>query len=92
MREVIDGVEVESYRCEDYPCCGHGPPPLGDSGGCPIRFVDGTERYDCTQCGRLMKVGAHSAICDDCRDSYARMDPEEREYRWMMQERYDDEW
>jgi len=51
--------------CEDYPCCGHGPEPLGDGGGCP----DEKGRYKCVLCGRLMAVGATSAICDRCKNS-----------------------
>jgi hypothetical protein len=50
-------------RCEDYPCCGHGPPPLGDGGGCPN--FDGT--YNCVTCGRKLEKGARSSICDPCR-------------------------
>jgi len=46
-------------RCEDYPCCGHGPPPLGDDGGCP----DEQGRFDCVLCGRKLAVGASSSIC-----------------------------
>ena len=46
--------------CEDYPCCGHGPPPLGDGGGCP----DEKGRFDCVLCGRKLPRGATSSICD----------------------------
>ncbi len=52
-------------QCEDYPCCGHGPPPLGDSGGCP----DEDGRFDCVTCGAKLPKGASSAICDSCRTS-----------------------
>ena len=31
--------------CEDYPCCGHGPPPMGDGGGCP----DSEGRFNCEE-------------------------------------------
>ncbi len=58
---------VVSTRCEDYPCCGHGPPPMGDGGGCPVRYEDGSERYACVSCGVLMRAGAPSAICGGCR-------------------------
>lgn len=50
-------------RCEDYPCCGHGPPPHGDGGGCP----DAEGRFDCVLCGRKLPRGATSAICTRCR-------------------------
>jgi len=50
-------------RCLDYPCCGHGPAPYGDGGGCP----DSEGRFQCVLCGTKMKRGATSAICDDCR-------------------------
>jgi len=49
-------------RCEDYPCCGHGPPPMGDGGGCP----DSDGRYDCVLCGAKLPVGASSSICGAC--------------------------
>lgn len=47
--------------CEDYPCCGHGPPP-GDGGGCP----DSSGRFNCTECGRKLAKGAASSICNKC--------------------------
>ena len=50
-------------RCEDYPCCGHGPAPLGDGGGCP----DASGRYNCVECGRKLAKGARSALCTGCR-------------------------
>ncbi len=56
-------------RCEDYPCCGHGPPPLGDDGGCP----DEQGRFDCVLCHKKMPKGAHSAICDKCRSRPANL-------------------
>lgn len=70
-------------RCEDYPCCGHGPPPMGDGGGCPDE--DGC--FDCCQCGGKMPKNAPSAICYDCRNAYSNMDQEEREYHDEMRER-----
>lgn len=73
--------EVVSTRCEDYPCCGHGPPPMGDGGGCPVRYIDGSERYRCTRCGRLMEEGASSAICTRC---------SERAYRRSWADEYGD--
>ena len=54
-------------RCEDYPCCGHGPPPMGDSGGCP----DERGRFACVECGRRMSPGASSSICQSCREARA---------------------
>ncbi len=48
-------------RCEDYPCCGHGPPPMGDGGGCP----DEEGRFNCVLCGRKLPRGASSAICGE---------------------------
>ena len=50
-------------RCEDFPCCGHGPAPYGDGGGCPNE----NGQFNCVTCGELMPKGAHSAICDECR-------------------------
>lgn len=59
-------------RCEDYPCCGHGPAPLGDGGGCP----DERGRFRCVLCGKRMRRGITSAICGACharaRRRYAR--------------------
>ena len=49
-------------RCEDYPCCGHGPPPLGDGGGCP----DAEGRFNCVLCGYKLAAGATSALCEAC--------------------------
>jgi hypothetical protein len=49
--------------CEDYPCCGHGPAPLGDSGGCP----DSEGRFNCVLCGVKLPRGNRSAICNGCR-------------------------
>ncbi len=60
-------------RCEDYPCCGHGPPPLGDDGGCP----DEDGRFDCVLCHTTLPKGAHSSICDGCRSNPSRMNPDE---------------
>ncbi len=52
-------------RCEDYPCCGHGPVPQGDGGGCP----DSIGRFNCTECGRLLPRKATSSICKKCQKS-----------------------
>ena len=49
--------------CEDYPCCGHGPAPYGDGGGCPDR----QGRFNCVSCGKKLPKGASSAICATCR-------------------------
>ena len=49
-------------RCEDYPCCGHGPPPLGDGGGCP----DERGRFRCLGCGEPQDPGGRSSYCPDC--------------------------
>ena len=49
-------------RCEDYPCCGHGPSPMGDGGGCP----DSEGRFDCVTCGKLLPKDAASSICGAC--------------------------
>jgi hypothetical protein len=56
-------------RCEDYPCCGHGPPPWGDGGGCP----DSEGRFQCVLCGSLMDSGARSAICGSCQSDPVKM-------------------
>lgn len=87
--EIID-IEVESTQCEDYPCCGHGPAPYGDDGGCPVMFTDGTMRYYCSaKCGKLLSTDATSSLCIDCTKSIYDADGE-GEYREMMQEEYDD--
>ena len=50
-------------KCEDYPCCGHGPTPYGDGGGCP----DAQGRFNCVGCGQKLVKGAPSALCISCR-------------------------
>lgn len=50
-------------RCEDYPCCGHGPAPYGDSGGCP----DSQGHFNCCECSVKLDRGAASAMCGACR-------------------------
>ncbi len=75
-------------RCEDYPCCGHGPPPLGDDGGCPDE--DGC--FDCVLCGQKLPKDNSKSVCNNCIQSRQDMDPEEREYRDLMQEEYDMRW
>ncbi len=55
-------------RCEDYPCCGHGPPPMGDGAGCP----DSEGRFNCCECGDKLERKATSAICSKCRGEYDR--------------------
>ncbi len=47
-------------RCEDYPCCGHGP--AGDGGACP----DSSGRFPCVECGKRMPKNASSSICAKC--------------------------
>ena len=54
-------------RCEDYPCCGHGPSPMGDGGGCP----DSEGRFNCVTCGKLLDKGAGSSICGTCQHQMA---------------------
>ena len=60
-------------RCEDYPCCGHGPPPLGDSGGCP----DEEGRFDCVLCSKKMERNVSSSICYDCQRNPRMMYPDD---------------
>ncbi len=55
--------------CEDYPCCGHGPPPQGDGGGCP--HADGS--FDCS-CGARLPVNSPSALCVRCRNEIGEYD------------------
>ncbi len=74
MEKELEAVRIVSSRCEDYPCCGHGPPPLGDSGGCPVKLenVDTGatwEQWPCASCGGLMPKGNRSAICNACGDA-----------------------
>lgn len=56
-------------RCEDYPCCGHGPLPHG---GCP----DAQGRFDCVECGGKLARGASSSLCQRC---YVRVLEDERD-------------
>lgn len=60
-------------RCEDYPCCGHGPAPLGDGGGCP----DESGRFRCLGCGgRYDAQASGSSYCLAClRDPQTFHDP-----------------
>jgi hypothetical protein len=63
---------IISDRCEDYPCCQHGPPPMGDGGGCPVILTDGVDEWQqwrCASCGTLMVKGYGSAICQTCADA-----------------------
>ncbi len=53
-------------RCEDYPCCGHGP--TGDGGACP----DKSGRFPCVECGKKLPRNASSSICVKCQRSMAR--------------------
>lgn len=57
-----------SKFCEDYPCCGHGPPPLGDGGGCPDEYG----RFKCVECGERMPADRTSALCHKCRSGILR--------------------
>jgi len=63
-------------RCEDYPCCGHGPAPYGDGGGCP----DEHGRFDCVECGAKLPRNAPSSICKRCQHERANMDDSDRDY------------
>jgi len=62
-------------RCEDYPCCGHGPAPLGDGGGCP----DEQGRFDCVTCGVTLPRTTGSSMCRSC---MTRMLREDDHYEW----------
>jgi hypothetical protein len=62
-------------RCEDYPCCGHGPPPLGDGGGCPEVKEDGSLSWPCAGCGVFMEVGRTTAFCDRCNERVRNGEP-----------------
>jgi hypothetical protein len=72
-------------KCEDYPCCGHGPAPLGDDGGCP----DEDGRFDCVLCHSKLPKNARSSICTTCHKRRANMDPGEREYQDMLDDQND---
>ncbi len=48
--------------CEDFPCCGHGPAPHGDGGGCP----DAEGRFNCAGCGRKLAKNSRSSLCSPC--------------------------
>jgi hypothetical protein len=62
---------------------------MGDGGGCPEIDSDGQERFDCVECGAQLPARAPSAICQRCRNEYANMDPEERDYADYMREQDD---
>jgi hypothetical protein len=64
-------------RCEDYPACGHGPPPMGDDGGCP----DELGRFDCVTCGAKLPRGNHSSICNRCLNRMEDYRDDERDPR-----------
>lgn len=52
-------------KCEDYPCCGHGPASTGgDGGGCP----DEDGRFNCVLCGVKLAKNAPSCICIECKE------------------------
>ena len=55
-------------KCEDYPCCGHGP--AGDGGACP----DKSGRFPCVECGARLPKSATSSICGKCQKRMARRD------------------
>lgn len=61
-------------KCEDYPCCGHGPEPIGDGGGCP----NSEGQFNCCECGATLPKKALSSICQKClkhmRDNYDDLD------------------
>lgn len=64
-------------RCEDYPCCGHGPTSSGgDGGGCP----DSSGRFACCECGGRLPRNSSSAMCSRCRHRRSRMTEEELEF------------
>ena len=52
-------------HCEDYPCCGHGPVPQGDGGGCP-RDTGAGQVWPCSSCGADLAIGASSSLCGGC--------------------------
>ena len=62
LRRIIEREPI--MACEDFPCCGHGPAPMGDGGGCP----DSEGRFDCTECGGRLARNAPSSICSRCRN------------------------
>ena len=61
-------------RCEDYPCCGHGPPPYGDSGGCP----DENGCFDCVLCHKTLPKGNTRSICNYCMKNRRYLDEMDR--------------
>lgn len=66
-------------RCEDYPCCGHGPAPYGDDGGCP----DAKGSFTCLLCGKRLAKDAPSAICA-VREAAAAEDVRGRLMGWVV--------
>lgn len=63
-------------RCEDYPCCGHGPAPLGDGGGCPNE--DGS--FNCCNCGKKLPRKSNSSLCSKCLRRSVVLDEPDYEY------------
>ena len=71
--------------CEDYPCCGHGPAPHGDGGGCP----DAQGRFKCVLCAGTMPARATSSICTRCQSDGTMMhEPGSPEWHDAMEEKY----
>jgi hypothetical protein len=66
---------------------------MGDGGGCPTIDDDGQTRWRCLECGDLMPPKAPSSICYDCRNRWANMEPEEREWEEQLREQREmDSW
>lgn len=61
-------------RCEDYPCCGHGP--AGDGGACP----DSKGRFPCVECGGPLPRNASSSICKRCLREMASRESDHDDY------------
>lgn len=64
-------VRIVRSSCEDFPCCGHGPPPMGDDGGCPVEYenVDTGEtwqQWPCASCRAPLPTNSPSALCVGC--------------------------
>lgn len=65
-------------RCEDYPCCGHGP--QGDGGSCP----DKSGRFGCVECGKKMPKTASSSICATCQRRLSRQHEDYGDFDYSM--------
>lgn len=82
-------------RCEDFPCCGHGP------GGCPDYDKSGRQLNMRCTCGAILPLNNRVSICDTCLrqmaiedgefpDDYECEDTDEEDDDWEDDEEFED--